>query len=421
MSGFELLCIGDLHLGRRCGRLPAPYRHLGPEVAWERCVDEALRRKVHAVLLAGDVIDHRNRFRETFGPMEQGIARLHEAGILCCSVAGNHDAEVLPRLAEALPGFRVLGQGGRWESMTLDGGAHRVRVVGWSDPGQRLCAEEALLAFDAGRRHADETVIGLMHAECAEPPAAMTLRSDVDAWLLGHIHKPTEGILESARPTGFLGSVVGLDPTEAGWRGSYLLRIEGPRQLALQKLAVSPLRWETVKVEVGATAVGADIFGQAARAMERRHRELDAELAGVQLVAARLEITGRVERRRDVADYLETGELLELSNSWDGVRWVTHDVLDCTRPGFDLERLAGGRDPIGLLARDLLTLREPNHEKAASLLADAREHLTARDASGPWTAAGLSEPSDSEVIGWLEQAGLEAIEAMLEQRVGGSA
>ncbi|MCA9312170.1 MAG: DNA repair exonuclease [Phycisphaerales bacterium] len=417
MTGFELLCLGDLHLGRPCGRLPEPYRHLGPEVAWERCVDEAVRRRVQGVLLAGDVVDHRNRFRETLGPLDRGVSRLSEAGIPCFTVAGNHDAEVLPRLASAVPGLRVLGHGDRWESMTIDGCGMRVRIVGWSDRGAGVGLDESLRRFDGGRREEEDAVLGLLHAEAPTPPAALSLIEGVDAWLLGHIHKPTEGLTSSGRPIGFLGSVVGLDPTETGWRGAYVLRVEGRRRVGMERLPVSPVRWETVRVAVSADATeGATVFTQAARALHARHEEISPELAGVQVVAVRVVLEGGVRQRAAIRDYARGGELLELASARDGVRWVVHDVVDETRPHVDLRVLARGHDPVGLLARDLLALGDEASEVRRDLMSEARRVLEARDASGPWSAAGMTGLDDGEVTAWLERAGYAAIEAMLAQR-----
>ena len=421
MTGFELLCIGDLHLGRQCGRLPEAYRHLGPEQAWARCVDEAVRRRVQGVLLAGDVVDHRNRFRETLAPLEHGVSRLSEAGIPCFTVAGNHDAEVLPRLASAVPGLRVLGTGGRWESMTIDGCGRRVRVLGWSDPGTSGAPRETWRSLKVTRREDEDAVIGLLHAEAPEPPPELALASDVDAWLLGHIHKPTRGLAEAQRPIGFLGSAVGLDPSETGWRGAWMLRVEGGRRVRLERLPVSPVRWEVVRAELPEDVeAGTPVFVQACRAIDAHHDAIEAELSGVQVVAVRLVVSGAVRHRAAVGAYVRGKELLEVASSRAGVRWVVHDVVDATRARVDLNSLSRSPDPLGVLARDLLVLGAGPSESRAALMRGAREALEARDAAGAWGAAGMSGVSDEEVARWLEQSGFAAIEAMLAQREEGA-
>ncbi|RMF20195.1 MAG: DNA repair exonuclease, partial [Deltaproteobacteria bacterium] len=122
----KLLCIGDIHLGRRPGRLPSDLfaeegAALGPLAAWRRAVDEAIDRRVDAVLLAGDVVEQEDDFYEAFAPLEEGVRRLQDAGIAVLAVAGNHDVAVLPRLARVIDSFRLLGAGGRWEEATVEG------------------------------------------------------------------------------------------------------------------------------------------------------------------------------------------------------------------------------------------------------------------------------------------------------------
>src|SRR5262245_1795132 len=119
----KLLCIGDMHLGRRPARLPADLEvdasELGPAAAWKRCTAFAIAERVDAVLLAGDVVESANRFFEAFGVLERGVRELEAAGIRTIGVAGNHDVEVLPRLADEIAGFHLLGRGGRWESVEV--------------------------------------------------------------------------------------------------------------------------------------------------------------------------------------------------------------------------------------------------------------------------------------------------------------
>jgi exonuclease SbcC len=131
-------------------------------------------------------------------------------------VAGNHDVQVLPRLADSVPGFGLLGRGGRWEVVELrsrDGG--QIRVAGWSFPAAQVrtspLADGLSVAGPGtgllvGLLHCDRDVAGSPYApvRSAELEAA-----PVDAWLLGHIHRP--GVLSPPRPMGYLGSLCGLD------------------------------------------------------------------------------------------------------------------------------------------------------------------------------------------------------------------
>ncbi len=133
---MKILCTGDLHVGRRASRLPVDW--CGTECScaavWERIVELAIRERVDLVAVSGDLVDRANRYYEAIGPVERGVRILAKAGIQTVAVAGNHDFDVLPRLAESLAGdLQLLGTDGNWQRITIqrDGG-DRLHVDGWS-------------------------------------------------------------------------------------------------------------------------------------------------------------------------------------------------------------------------------------------------------------------------------------------------
>ena len=161
MGRGELLCVGDVHLGRRPGRVPTDLegiepRRLTPRAAFEAVVEEALAREVRAVLFAGDVVDAEDHFLEAYSVLEDGVRRLAQAGIEAIAVAGNHDVRALPRLADEVDGFRLLGRGGRWEQHLLrdNSGEPLARLVGWSFPRARVIDSplEGLPAIEPAKR-----------------------------------------------------------------------------------------------------------------------------------------------------------------------------------------------------------------------------------------------------------------------------
>ena len=161
---MRVLAVGDIHLGRTPSRLPSDLsaRELGPAEAWRRAVDAALEAEVAAVLLAGDVVDRDEDFFEAYRELESGVRRLADEGIAVIGVAGNHDVEVLPRLARHIPEFRLLGAGGRWESCRIAAGGEAVTLWGWSFPRARFSASpladqrfERLPGINLGLLHCD--------------------------------------------------------------------------------------------------------------------------------------------------------------------------------------------------------------------------------------------------------------------------
>src|SRR5690606_36767750 len=133
-------------------------------------------------------------FFEGYRELQRGVARLLAAGIRTLAVAGNHDVEVLPRLADQLHGFELLGRGGIWERITVSAAAEQLSLHGWSFPRRRVSSsplEGAELARGPGVN------LGLLHADrdqldshYAPVTSAQLQHSAVDGWLLGHIHAP---------------------------------------------------------------------------------------------------------------------------------------------------------------------------------------------------------------------------------------
>ena len=265
---MKILAVGDIHLGRTPSRLPdelaSRARELGPAGAWKRTVDVAIGAKVKAVLLAGDVVERENDFFEAYRELEQGVRRLTEDGIDVIGVAGNHDVKVLPRLAEHIPKFRLLGADGKWQSWHIADDTESITLWGWSFPHKEVSTSP--LADQSFKREAGIN-LGLLHCDRdagGSPYAPVTSkdlqRAGLDGWLLGHIHKPDALSVESLN--GYLGSLTGLNRSETGPHGPWLICIDGGRIESVEQLPLAPLRWESIDVDL-------EGIGEPAEAKER--------------------------------------------------------------------------------------------------------------------------------------------------------
>ena len=427
---MKLLCVGDIHLGRQPARLPAGLldelkaSELGPAAAWRIAVDFALGDEVDAVLLAGDVIEQEDDFYEAYGDLRRGVDRLAAAGIAVLAVSGNHDVQVLPRLADAVPGFRLLGRGGVWEVAGVAGrDGRRVQVLGWSFPERRVStspfAAHDLPVLDSG----SGPVIGLLHCDrdAAGSPYAPVRSAELaaapaDAWLLGHVHRPDR--LDPPRPIGYLGSLTGLDPGEAGPRGPWRLECTGP-DLALEHLPLAPLRWEEVEVALDGLESAENVHALAVSALDALHERLAGERYRPRAVGCRIRFTGRSVHRRAVERSLSTGDPLRVLHPRDDVLYFVHDWRMEAGPALDLDELARGADPPALLARKLLLLRGPaGDSERQALIAGARRRLESVAGRRNFAVHGLAPPTEEEVEELLERAGLGALAELLDQRGG---
>ena len=421
---LNLLAAADIHLGRRPGRLPAlltdrvPVRELGPAAAWRRLIEVAIREQAGALLLAGDVLEGEHDFFEGYRELKAGIEALAAAGIRVIAVAGNHDTRVFPQLAEELPGFELLGRGGNWESTTISGNGETVTVWGWSFPARKI-PSSPLAGFPFQRGPGFN--LGLLHCDLdqtssnyAPVPSQALENANLDGWLLGHVHKP--GGLAAPSPFGYLGSLTGLDPGEAGPRGAWRLSLEGSGVREVAHLPLAPLRWLQEEVDLE----GIEDPGQArSRLLERLrglHAGFGSEAHPPLAVGLRLTFTGRTRFRRQIEELFSREDLDEIPVQEGGIHYFVDQVRLDTLPEVDLEELATQHDPVGLLARRLLLLERPEEDPdRGHLLARAHEVFQRTAGGAPWARDAGGAPDPSEIAERLRRAGREALDHLLAQ------
>lgn len=419
---LKLLAVGDLHLGRSPSRLPAELEHrardLGPAGAWQRIVSAAADARVDALALAGDVVEQEDDFFEAYRELADGVDKLLKAGIRVLAVAGNHDVQVLPRLADQIDGFELLGRGGRWEAATLQAGSDRLTVHGWSFPQREVTTSPlsgqrfergpgpnlALLHCDRDQRDSAYAPVASAELEAAA----------LDGWLLGHIHAPDA--LTVARPAGYLGSATGLDPGEPGARGPWLLGVEGGRLAGVEQWALAPLAWERLDVDLTGIGAGEDArerLLEATNALDSRLAERPVPPAAAGL---RVTFTGRTNLRRGVEDVLRAENLSSLYAGERGIHYFVERWSVRTRPELDLDALARHTNPPGLLARRLRLLERPAEDpERRELIERARAELGARRQKTYWQPLQPPQPDDDTLAQWLHDAGLAALDRLLAQ------
>lgn len=418
----RLLCVGDIHLGRVPSRLPESLQtDCSPRAAWLSAVDEALKREVDAVVLAGDVVDSDNHFFEAYGPLAEGARKLVDAGIRLLGVAGNHDVEVLPRLAREVPGFTLLGAGGVWASEVVssqkDDGAS-VRLRGWSFP-QRIVESDPLDSFPRGEVDDGLPWLGVLHTQLDAPGtpyapvASSRLRSlGAEAWLLGHVHSPS---LNEESRVGYLGNLTPLDPTETGVRGPWLVEVGKASRVKLTHLPLAPLRWERVDVPVDAPDRADDVESLVTRTLREHRARLGSALGAARALGCRLRFVGRTTNVAEVRRQVAGLHFGTLSFTADGVLvFVDKKVEFLAREAWDLESLSQGSSPPGLIARRVLQLERGGAE-SLSLIASARERMSQVagrrqfHSLNPWT------PTDDDIRNRLIAQAHRLLEELLDQ------
>ena len=421
---LRLLAVGDLHLGRQPGSLPEDLRERdaarahGPAEALRRLVQRAIEESVDAVLLAGDLVEDEQDFFEAYRDLHRAVSDLTHAGIRVIGVAGNHDVQVLPRLADELPDFHLLGRKGQWETLTLGGGdGTEVLLHGWSFPesevrrsplaGKTFATDHRL---QLGLLHCDRDQSGSYHGPVT---TAELNNAGLDAWLLGHIHKPDS--LSPQSPSGYLGSVTALRRTESGARGPWLYTLSNTAIESVEQWLLAPLRWETLEVDLTGLQQADEIAGRLMQALQTRAARLVAEGARADAVGLRVDFTGRTGLREQCQRILENEQLDHIPA--EGMRWFVGRWQFHTRPDLDLTALAKEKSPAGLLAERLRLLDEaPENAQRRALIERARDRLAEVAADSAWQPLGNPQPDDRQTEVWLRESLSMAIERLLAQR-----
>jgi len=426
----KLLCVGDMHLGRLPARLPDSLadtrldpHEMGPTAAWDRTVTYACREGVDVVILAGDVVESDNARYEAFGPLLQGVERLLEAGIDICAVAGNHDTEALPRLARLMEGFHLLGENGVWNDHVVQkDGQDLVRLVGWSFPSPEMRTNP----LQGGLPQAGTTcpTLGLLHCDLYDsrsryaPVRLADLEATgLDGWLLGHIHKPT--LSEKGPLLGYLGSLVGLDPTETGRHGPWLITIHRG-QTRMRQIPLAPLRWEEIVTAVNELDDSAhDLHSLLVTALREHYSHLAPDLGDTVAVGCRIRLRGHTSTHRNLtrvlAELAAREERVEVPI--ERVTFFVEKLFDESAPAIDLENLATGQDPPAILAAELLTL-QAGDGRDTELIAAARAELERSANHHNFALIDPPQLSDDHIRAILLRAGSFALEELLVQPEG---
>lgn len=419
---FRLLAVGDMHLGRRPSRLPGELTghsgKLGPAGAWARVVEEAIETRVDAVALAGDVVEQENDFFEAYRELHRGVGRLTAAGIRVLGVIGNHDVAVLPRLAEQIEAFELLGRGGQWQAAQLESNGEAVTLWGWSFPRARVMESPLAGAqfergpgANLGLLHCDRTQKGSSYA----PVSSHELdAAGLDGWLLGHIHQPDA--LTVQQLSGYLGSATGMGPDEHGARGPWLVTVDGGRIRGVEQWVLAPLRWERLEVDIEGMSRPEEARGRLLDCL----RELDVAVAAARrpadAVGLRVRFTGCNGLGEASVALFSEQDREQLYDGKGGTHYFIERLENATRPEIPLDELAGRSDPAGLLARRLLLLERPvDDSERRALVAEARRKLEARAREEWWSGLRVQPPDDEASAEWLQRSGMRLLERLQAQ------
>lgn len=420
---IKLLAVGDLHLGRSPTRTPQDSSvnvcKLNSGAAWKRVVDEAIRQKVDLVLLAGDVVESENDYFEAHRYLSEGVQKLKESGIQIVGVSGNHDFSVLAKIAKRIDHLKLLGCDGDWERMEVDGiitlhGLSFVNRHVKKGPLEGIHFERGS-GVNIGLLHCDRDQTESLYA----PVSSKELSdSQIDYWLLGHIHKADPLSIEKG---GYLGCVTSMDVDETGDLGPWIYVIERDQIISVTQSVLAPFRVERVDLDLSLLSDLEEIRDKIFDKVLKLARELQHKAAPPQVVGLALKLVGSTELGTKAQEKLQKdqGKIFETKY---GIEYFIVDCVDNTHPEISLELLSHRDDPPGLLARRLLSLRcAKGCEERDSFLSKARDQLGKMIKKERWSDASWDQElveekefSREKMVKLFEQAGLTLLKRMLK-------
>jgi DNA repair exonuclease SbcCD nuclease subunit len=305
----KILHIGDAHLGAPLGSFGeyARLRREEQEAAFRRAVELALKHRVHAVLISGDLFDSFKPDDDAVNLARGELARLQHAGIKTLAVPGTHDslawAECVYR-TENLPFHHVFTEPVFGDPATLEIGGVSLHVYG-------IAYDRALSGrgWDSLRRRVEGGIhVALVHAACRIVPDWPIGPDDLpfdedelagfgmDYVALGHYHN-LRVFRDGERALGaYPGSLEGRDWTETGPRHALLVEWNAPGPPArVTPLPVHTRTLEEIEIDLSGVEDHAGVADAIRAKCERgplwsvtllgepealvRPRDLEAELA----------------------------------------------------------------------------------------------------------------------------------------------
>ncbi len=362
---IRVLHAADLHLG-------SPFA-LGSDArapldatleAFTNVVNVALRERVDAVLLSGDLYERRDRSVRARFHLQKELERLHAAGIPSFIVHGNHDPLSGDPGGVELPASTTVFGAGWSEAGVMQGGQLRFRVQGISFQDAQV-RENLSKHF---RRVGPELTIGLLHCNVGSHSAhadyAPCTADDLDAtgldyWALGHVHTRQTLPLKSGGVAAYPGNTQGRQVNETGARGCLLVELDETRArpARVQFVACDVVRWHRIEVELNETST---LDGALAAIDEQVDQAVAAQASGgVKHHVLRVMLTGRTPLHRQ----LNAAAMVELEQALS-LRWAERpcsleSLRSMTAAPFDLPRMVASGGLAGEIAKGLSQPHSP--------------------------------------------------------------
>ena len=378
--------------------------------AFQNIVELALKEKVEAVLIAGDIYDGAEKSLEAQLKFRHGLQKLSDKGIDTFIVHGNHDP--LDGWSNSLewPERVHVFSGTQVECLPVKrNGVVKAYVHGISYP-KRDVTENLAKKFSRG--NGEGFAIGLLHSNVGHQsghdnyaPCSMDdlIAAKMDYWALGHIHR-FRVLRESNPAVVYSGNSQARHMRESGEKGCCLVTLNKNTGPLIQFIPVDTVRYNQGEVDLSGTITLEEVIHAV-----RSKCEYFSDQTKQRDVFIDLSLKGRTQ----VHSELQRGDALqglqgEIRTYFQG---RTHSIwlnlkLD-TAGIYDVESLREGKDFIA----DLVNLFDIEGKRES--LEDLKEVL--KPAFETWQGKKyLHDLSDKEMKDFLVQAKSLCLDKLLK-------
>lgn len=340
---FRFLHVADVHLDTPFQSRDQDFRSMLQDSlrkAFESCIDLALSRDVHAVLIAGDLFDSGTLSFTSEKLITQQMERLNEAGIKVFYAPGNHDPLKSHSRAAHInwpSNVHVFNSNIPLKVPVLDEtGRVMAFIIGAGHEGAREAKNlaEGFPFAEGGTPH-----IGLLHTyvtglSCSSgydryaPCTILDLAGKgYNYWALGHIHAREE--IHKDPYIIYPGSLMGRDPSETGQKGAYLVKIKDGAGITAEFVPISPLVWETVNIN---NLICADSIASLENIICSHILKLIEEEEKQKQMLLRVRLSGRCPKYLELRDEYNIRELEESIKASLGLKHLEIDAEGVVRP-----------------------------------------------------------------------------------------
>jgi DNA repair exonuclease SbcCD nuclease subunit len=241
---------------------------------------------------------------------------------------------------------------------------------------------------------------------------------EVDFWLLGHIHVPRQFSDAGECRALYPGSPYAMDPGESGAHGVWLLSLEPNQPPALEHIPISPVRYETVNIDLGDVSDEDGFLRNVTDALRQIGRNAATGHSPRKLreISCRIRYTGATVVHKSVRRWAENAQQ-DLTIDSSEVSIVIDSWSADVHPPVDLLTLAEGNDPVAETAKLILglSIAEPD-QVYVDLVRHTEIELSRVTNHASYAALPHAEPPENQARDLLIDQAWKLLSALRAQK-----